>query len=229
LPSPAVVVPSWQAEPEAVADEWMCFRQVSPEWPPLYHNAGTPAPDQESGRWHRVGEGYAQYLSLAPLGAWAECARYHSLRSAAQAREMRRNLWLVFVRESRIADLSTFDHYEACGLDPAIAVHPDHTASQALGDALRAAGFRGVLSPSAALPGVMNLTVFGERYEQVLVGDVAAWPNPDIDAWLPLQQVVEEGPVPVRLTTETVFRTKKHLAYREWMQAKGRDPGATAP
>jgi len=126
---------------------------VSPAWPPLYHNAGAPAPDQESGRWHREGDGYAQYLALSPLGAWAECARYYSLRSPKQAREMKRDLWLVFVRETRIADLSSFDRYDTCGLDPAIAVEP-HTLgrSQALADDLRAAGFRGVLSPSAALP-----------------------------------------------------------------------------
>ena len=208
---------SWRVRPKAVTGEWTCFRQVSPEWPPLYHNAGVPAPDQESGRWHRLGEGYAQYLSLAPLGAWAECARYFSLRSAAHARAMRRNLWLVFVRETRIADLSTFGRYDACGLDPAIAVG-EHAASRALGAELRAAGFRGVLSPSAALPGVTNLTVFGERYEKVLLTDPAAWRNPDADAWLPCQRVVVEAPVPVELCTETVFRTKKHEGYEAWKE-----------
>lgn len=223
-------MPSWQVEPTAVSGEWTCFRQVSPEWPPLYHNAGVPSPDQESGRWHRKGEGYAQYLALSPLGAWAECARYYSLRSPKQAREMRRNLWLVFVRETRIADLSQFDRYDACGLDPAIAVEP-HAAgrSQALGDELRQAGFRGVLSPSAALPGVVNLTVFGERYEKVLLADLSAWANPDADAWLPVQTVAVAAPVPEQLTTETVFQTKKHESYRAWMKAKGRSLAPDAP
>lgn len=219
---------SWRAEPRAVSGEWTCFRQVSPEWPPLYHNAGVPAPDQESGRWHRKGQGYAQYLALSPLGAWAECARYFSLRSPAAARNMKRDLWLVFVRETRIADLSSFDAYEACGLDPRVAVG-DHAASQQLADDLRAAGFRGVLSPSAALPGVVNLTVFGERYERVLLTDVAAWPNPDVRAWLPVQAVVEEGPVPVRLCTETVFRTKRHEGYRDWLARQGRPQPGAAP
>ena len=221
---------SWRAEPKAVSGEWTCFRQVSPEWPPLYHNAGVPAPDQESGRWHRLGEGYAQYLALSPLGAWAECARYYSLRSPQQARAMRRDLWLVFVRETRIADLSSFDGYDACGLDPAVAVEPHALGrSQALADELRAAGFRGVLSPSAALPGVVNLTVFGERYEKVRLADPAAWANPDVDAWLPVQPVVEEAPVPVQLCTETVFLNKKHETYRRWMKAKGRALGPGPP
>jgi len=221
-------VGSWRAKPKAVSGEWTCFRQVSPEWPPLYHNAGVPAPDQESGRWHRKGEGYAQYFALAPLGAWAECARYYSLRSPEQARAMKRNMWLVFVRETRIADLSTFDRYEACGLNPVIGVG-EHAASQALAEELRAADFRGVLSPSAALPGVINLTLFGQRYEKVLLTDLASWSNPDADAWLPCQRVVEEAPVPVELCTETVFKTKKHETYREWMAAKGRALGPTPP
>jgi hypothetical protein len=223
-------VPSWRTEPEAISGEWVGFRQVSPEWPPLYHNAGVPSPDQESGRWHRKGEGYAQYLSLAPLGAWAECARYYSLRSAAQARQMRRNLWLVFVRESAIADLSTFDRYDACGLDPAIAVEPyARGRSQALADDLRGAGFRGVLSPSAALVDVVNLTVFGERYEKVLRTDPYAWANPDVDAWLAVQTVSERAPVPVALCTDTVFKTKKHEGYRAWMRAQGRPLRADPP
>jgi hypothetical protein len=221
-------VASWRVEPAAVAGVWVCFRQTSPEWPALYHSAGTPLPDQESGRWHHRGDGYAQYLALTPLGAWAECARYFSIRSTRQAREMKRNLWMVVVRETIIADLSSFDDYDACGLDPVIAVG-DHAASQALGNELRSAGFRGVLSPSAALPGVGNLTIFGERYERVLLTDPATWPNPDVNAWLPVQIAVEEGPLPVSLCTETVFQTKKHESYREWLVAHGRSLPAAAP
>jgi hypothetical protein len=221
-------VASWRVKPRAVSGEWFCFRQTSPDWPALYHNAGAPKPDQQSGRWHREGECYAQYLALSPLGAWAECARYYSLRSHEQAREMKRNLWLVFVRETRIADLSSFDRYDACGLAPVVAVG-DYAASQALGDELRFAGFRGVLSPSAALPGVVNLTVFGERYERILLTDVTAWPNPDVDAWLPVQAVVEEAPVPASLCAETVFRNKKHETYRRWLATKGRSLPAAAP
>jgi hypothetical protein len=222
------VVASWRAKPKAISGEWTCFRQVSPEWPPLYHNAGVPVPDQESGRWHQQGEGYAQYVALSGLGAWAECARYYSLRSAEQARTLRRNLWLGFVRETRIAELSTFDHYDACGLDPAIAVG-GHAASQDLADELRAAGFRGVLSPSAALPGVVNLTLFGERYEKLLLTDVATWTNPDVDTWLPCQPLAMDAAVPIQLCTETVFKTKKHETYRAWMKAKGRRLGPSSP
>jgi RES domain-containing protein len=213
-------VASWLIRPDAAAGEWTCFRQTSPDWPALYHNAGVPSPDQESGRWHRKGQGYAQYLSLSPLGAWAEYARYASVRSVALAAEVRRNMWCVFVRETEIADLSTFDRYSDCGLDPVIAVG-EHAASQLLADDLRADGFRGVLSPSAALPRVVNLTIFGERYEKELRTSLEDWRNPDVDSFLPVQIVAREAPLPAELCTETVFRTKRHEGYRAWLSARG--------
>lgn len=217
----AADVASWRTEPGRLADAWQSFRQVDPEWPALYHNTGEPVATQESGRWHRLGEGYAQYLSLSPLGAWAEWARYESIRSAARAREQRRNLWVVHVVETEIANLQSFDHLDRCGLDPRLAVG-DHAASQRLADDLRVAGFRGVLAPSAALPGVLNLTVFGPRYEKVLVIAPSAWDNPDPEAWLPCTIASEAGPMPSALTTETVFRTKPHEGYRAWLKAAGR-------
>jgi hypothetical protein len=218
-------VPSWRTEPSRTKASWLCFRQVHPDFPPLFHDAGEPIPSQESGRWHRQGEAYAQYLSLHPLGAWAECARYYSIRSAAFAREQQRNMWIVLAKETDVANLSTFDRYANCGLDPRVAV-ASHRESQALADDLRSAGFRGVLSPSAALPDVVNLTIFGQRYEKVLATDLRAWKNPDPQSWLPCSLVSERGPVPSALTTETVFLKQKHEGYRRWLSENGKpQPG----
>lgn len=205
---------SWRTEPARVSGEWHAYRQVSPEWAPLYHAAGEPLPSQTSGRWHRRGEAYAQYLSLEPLGAWAELVRLEGIRGETRATQYRRRLWLVFVREHDVADLSTFDAWDACGLDPAAAVG-DHAACQALADDLRAAGFRGVLAPSAALPGATNLTLFGERYEKVLLGGLATWPNPRPELRLPCSLVVEGNP-PVELVTETTFRGMEHDGLLAW-------------
>jgi RES domain-containing protein len=213
-------VASWRVRPAAIRGEWTCFRQTDPDWPPLFHET-TRSPTQESGRWHRQGEGHAQYMSLSVLGAWAEYARRNSIRDEELARQLTRNLWVVFVREHNIADLGTFDKYEACGLDARIAVG-EHPPAQALAVELRADGFRGVLSPSAALPNVLNLTVFGERYEKELRSDISAWPNPDPDSWLPVQIAVRKGPMPAELCTETVFENKHHEGYRDWLSSKGR-------
>jgi hypothetical protein len=92
--------------------------------------------------------------------------RYESLRTEADRLEDHRSLWQLRISADQIADLSTFDKWEACGLDPEIAVG-DHADSQALASELRRAHYRGVLSPSAALDvaGAVNLTVFGGRIE----------------------------------------------------------------
>src|SRR4051794_1200708 len=217
--SRGALVASWRAEPARVSGDWSCYRQVSPEWAPLYHAAGEPAPSQNSGRWHRLGEGYAQYMALEPLGAWAELVRYENIRGNARAEQYRRRLWLVFVRETDIADLSSFDHYEACGFDPRIAVGP-HADCQDIADELRAAGYRGVLSPSAALPGATNLTLFGARFEKVLLGGLDRWPNTHPGLKAPCSLVVEGNP-PEQLVTETVFDDSPHDGYRDWLLSRG--------
>lgn len=213
------VSPRWQREPERVAGEWHCFRQVAPDWPPLYHAAGEPAPSQRSARWHRLGEGYAQYLALEPLGAWAELVRFERIRGDTRAAQYRRRLWLVFVREREIADLSSFDRWDACGLDPRAAVG-EHGACQALADDLRAAGYRGVLSPSAALVGATNLTLFGTRYEKVLLGGLERWENPNPEVRLPCS-LAAEGTPPEQLIVETTFSDMPHDGYRAWLRAEG--------
>ena len=116
------------------------------------------------------------------------------------------------MRETEIADLSTFDAYQGCGLDPGIAVG-DHRQSQALADELRAAGYRGLLSPSAALAGATNLTLFGERYERVMLGGLDRWPNPRPDLFVPCSLVVDGGP-PVQLLQQTTFEGMPHPGYR---------------
>jgi RES domain len=213
-------VASWGAEPQRLTGEWNCYRQAAPDWPPLYHAAGEPVPSQSSGRWHRQGLGYVQYLSLEPLGAWAELVRYEEIRDLVRAAAYRRRLWLCFVREHDVADLSTFDHYRECGLNPGLAVG-DHADSQELADDLRDAGYRGVLSPSAALVGATNLTLFGERFEKVMLGGLDRWPNPQPGLLVPCSLVVEGSP-PAQLISETTFQGVPHEGYRDWLRRQVR-------
>lgn len=210
---------SWRTEPERVAGEWRAFRQVAPQWPPLYHAAGEPIPSQSSGRWHRVGEDYAQYLSLEPLGAWAELVRFEGIRGASRAEQYRRRLWLVLVREHDVADLSSFERLAACGLDPRLAVG-EHEPAQALARELRDAGYRGLLAPSAALVGATNLTLFGPRFEKVLLGGLERWPNPAPGRWLPCSLVAEGSP-PAELLVETTFPDMEHEGYLRWFADAG--------
>jgi hypothetical protein len=189
---------------------------VSPEFPPLFHSAGVLSPDQESGRWHRRGEGFAQYFSLTAMGSWAEHARHANIRTPELAREQRRNLWMAFVRERRIADLRGFDEFDACGLDPAMAVDANREPCRLLADDLREAGFRGLLSPSAALPGAINLTIFGERYEQTDVDTADGCLSPDPEVWIPCELLAESSPVPAELLERTVFASDEHVGLAAW-------------
>jgi hypothetical protein len=166
-------------------------------------------------------------MALEPLGAWAELVRYEHIRGNTRAGQYRRSLWLVFVREHDIADLSTFDHYDTCGLDPRLAVGA-HPESQDLAKELRAAGYRGLLAPSAALVGATNLTLFGERFERVRLGGMAAWPNPKPGVFVPCSLAADGNP-PEQLTLETVFENMEHDGYRDWLRAHGKRLPAGTP
>jgi hypothetical protein len=199
-------VASWLREPQRRAERWIAFR---------------------SGRWHREGAGYAQYLALAPAGAWAELIRYERIRANARAEQYVRRLWVVVVDEKDVADLSTFGAYADCGLEPRTAVG-EHEESQALADELHDTGFRGVLSPSAALPGATNLTLFGTRYEKVLLTDLTRWRNPDPDRRLACHLAAECGP-PVELVTRTCFVGYEHESYRDYLRSQGLPQPQTPP
>lgn len=224
-------MPSWAAEPTAVAGRWVAYRHVADGVPPLWHGAGNTTLRQESGRWHREGESFVQYLALSSDGAWAEFVRYDGVRVDARRRRALRSLWQLCVLADGIADLSTFDKWEACGLDPEIAVG-DHIRSQALASELRRARYRGVLSPSAALDvdGAVNLTLFGARIEQ----HVRGLPLPDEPVggpnapWLPAILLTDRGaPTPFAME-RTCYRTTPHRTLAEWRSRRGRRGGRPA-
>jgi RES domain len=162
-----------------------------------------------------MGEGYAQYMSLDPVASWAEFIRKEEIRDESRLKEARRNLWRVTVEERDIADLSSFEKFEICGLDPGIAVGA-LDASHALADDLRDAGYRGLLAPSAALPGAVNLTVFGERYEIEIATGVQAPENPDPSLWFPVVLVASSARPPQRALTLTCHRGERHRGLEEW-------------
>jgi hypothetical protein len=224
-------VPSWTSEPAAVAGRWVAYRHVSSELPPLWYGAGSTTLRQESGRWHREGEALVQYLALSSDGAWAERVRYEALRTEAERVADHRSLWQLCVAADRIADLSTFDKWEACGLDSAIAVG-DHADSQTLASDLRRTRYAGVLSPSAALDvaGAVNLTLFGPRIEQ----HVRGLPLPDEPVgganapWLPAILLTDRGaPTPFAME-HTCYRSGHHRTLAEWRARRGRQHGRPA-
>lgn len=207
--------------PERVTVEGSTFRQVALDQPPLWHDAGLGrSPQQPAGRWHRRGHAFAQYMAMSPAGAWAELIRYFSLRTPQAVVEQRRSLWQTHVELDDVANLSTFDHWVDCGLDPAAAVADDHTECQKIADWLTDSGYRGVLAPSAALPGSINLTVFGGRYEHVAIADPRDLPARDPDLWLRVALAAVGAHPPQDLVTRTRYVGQPHGGLSDWQRGR---------
>ncbi|MGN6215528.1 MAG: RES family NAD+ phosphorylase [Solirubrobacterales bacterium] len=131
-----------------------------------YSNYDTPfwvRSNSEDGRWHKAGEEATQYLSTTVEGAWAELIRAEGLRSEAEVALIRMPMWVAEVHVQQIADYSTFEKAASAGFPPEALIEDDYGRCQEEGKRMRAAGLQGVLAPSAALPGSLNLTLFGPR------------------------------------------------------------------
>jgi hypothetical protein len=131
-----------------------------------YSSYDTPfwaRPNSQPGRRHAVGNGATQYLALSADGAWSELIRNEELTTEEEVAMVSIPMWAIAVELSRVADYSSFAKAQATGFPPDALVDDDQSRARNEGARLRAAGFNGVLAPSAALPGALNLTIFGAR------------------------------------------------------------------
>jgi RES domain-containing protein len=124
------------------------------------------SPAAGPGRYHRVGEPGAWYASTTELGAWAELLRHHT-SSELSPFEIRRRIGRAQVEGLRVLDLSDPQVREALALAEADLTSDGLTRCQELGEAARAAGFEGILAPSAALAGEIILVVFPSAMAKV--------------------------------------------------------------
>jgi hypothetical protein len=116
-----------------------------------------------AGRWHARGAGATQYLSMSTDGAWAELIRNEELRTEDEVAMVSVSMWAAEINQGMIADYSSFERAEDAGFDPSALVDEDYERCQREGARLRALNYAGVWSPSAALPGATNVTLFGPR------------------------------------------------------------------
>lgn len=120
-------------------------------------------PSRIEGRFHRADQFEpTQYACLHPLGPWAEFMRAHDLRTQEQVAMIRQRAWALQIDLEPLTRVS-FETTEAFGVSPAQLVGDDYRPCQALADSLRAEGARGMIVPSAALPGTENVVLFGAR------------------------------------------------------------------
>jgi hypothetical protein len=118
-------------------------------------------PSSREGRFHRAGEDTVQYLSLHPLGPAADMLR-HNVGPDGDADDVVLSLWAAVIDIDDVTRVD-FADCERYGHTADELVGDDYTATQALGDDVRASGATAMVVPSAALPGTHNLVVFGVR------------------------------------------------------------------
>lgn len=118
-------------------------------------------PSSRDGRFHRAGLDTAQYLSLHPLGPAAEMLR-HNVGPAGEPDDVLLHLWAAAVDLDDVIPIF-FDDCAGHGITPDELVGDDYAPTQDLAERIRAAGSRGLVVPSAALPGTESLVLFGIR------------------------------------------------------------------
>jgi hypothetical protein len=177
---------------------------------PLWAN-----PNRRSGRWNLAGRGATQYFCLDAEAPYAEMLRAEELRTEGEAGMFRTTLWQARVEEGAIVDYGTFEKAEAADFPAEALVEDDHERCQAEAERLRSQGVGGVLSPSAALPGSVNLTLFGSRVESDWTADV------QLSSLLPVQRLTEGRP-PAGLAARTRFYGQPHPLLDEHRAAQKR-------
>jgi hypothetical protein len=213
--SPRAHVASWRREPDRLTPGFTVVRITGARDPALWRPRSVVRPEiQPPARWHFSGE-YAQYCSRDREGSWAERVRSDEIRSADELAELELALWEVTIEEPGIADLSTFDAIDRCGLDPAHFVDDDHSWCRGFAGEIRDAGFTGLATPSAALPGAVNVTLLGPRYE--LTDPYLR--NARIGRYVRVRRLGEGAP-PSHLLPWVRRRGAMHGGYADWLSSR---------
>lgn len=147
------------------------------------------SPNRREGRWSRPQDGtIAQYCALDVASAIAEVVRSEDLRDAAAAEELRIGIWELRIDEGAVVDYSTPELAERQGFAWAPLLSDSWQECQAEAARIAALGARGVIAPSAALPGGVTLTLFGARTE-------IAWSaEPRLSIQVPARHILRGAP-----------------------------------
>lgn len=148
------------------------------------------SPNRRAGRWNEAGSEPTQYCCLDPEAPFAEMLRREDLRTERESAMFRSVLWQLRVDEGSVVDYSTFERAEAAGFAAEALVDDDHERCRHEARRLVRLGARGLLSPSAALPGSTTLTIFGPRAPIAWATEVT------LASGIPVQRLAESTPPP---------------------------------
>jgi RES domain-containing protein len=120
------------------------------------------------GRYNPPGEFGALYASFEERTAIAEVARGLAQRGIDPAAYAEGRWWSyeLDVTLSNVLDLTDADVLSAVGLRAEQLTGPNTSATRSVAAAARAAGFQGLIVPSAASPAEKNVVIFVEALEQ---------------------------------------------------------------
>ncbi len=115
------------------------YRHNDSRYPFLWEDSTQPR-----ARWHRVGEGPAQYFADTPAGAWAEFIRHEEITDPEDLDGVRRALWAVEIGDPEVVTPALSERVARGGTRT-------YPACQAEAARLRANGATAIEAKSAAL------------------------------------------------------------------------------
>ena len=183
-----------------------------------YSNYDTPfwaRANTQDGRWHRARTFPTQYFGMTPDACWADLIRHENLRTDHEVAMIRMPLWVAKLSEQRVADYRTFEKAEEARFPPDALIDEDWERCQAEGEWLLGLGYRGVIAPSAALPGDLALTLFGGRR-------AVDWDDDPVVASAIPAKTVTIGAPPPGLIQRVRFIGEDHSEYVTYAVARGR-------
>jgi len=127
-------------------------------------------PAATTGRYHRLGGPGVWYASSTRAAAWAEFFR-HLPSGGVSPSEIRRRVGRARVARLRALDLTDARIRRALGITVRELTGDDLARCQALADAARAAGFEGIVPPSAARAGASTVVVFAPALAERVIAD----------------------------------------------------------
>jgi hypothetical protein len=180
------------------------------------------SPNRRAGRWNRAGDGCTQYLALDAEAPWAEQLRYEDLRGEQDAGHYLSSLWQLRLDLGAVVDYGSFELADAAGFPAEALVEDDYERCQVEARRLADFGAIAVLSPSAALPGSTNLTVFGARVQ-------VSWSSTATLASAVPAQRLSTGHPPAGLTTRVRYFGQPHPGLERYRRAAGGRTGRSRP
>lgn len=172
------------------------------------------------GRYHRTGEPGVWYASSTMLASWCELFRHFPDDGALDPFEVRRRSGRVRVH-LRVLDLTDEAVRQRCGITEADLVGDDYQPGQRVAAAARAAGFDGVLAPSAGLPGERTLAIFYAAIDTV-EEETSHVQRPPINL---IRRLSDVRPVPTAAAAYAAFLARQAaLPYAALKRRYGRRP-----